>query len=90
MPDETLAEIVAEGERLEDESLVADRDYLRFCFYREHGPLLLAVAKAALAYREAEVYYRRTVFATNRAERAAWDRREATGAAFDAAAGGKP
>lgn len=58
MPDLTLAEIVAEGERLEHERVTAAqmRDYsaqvategTMIDFYQRHGPALLAAAKAAL------------------------------------------
>lgn len=55
----SLAEIVADGERLEEETRIAHRDYPnepllhgtvhieRSSFYRTHGPRLLAVASAA-------------------------------------------
>ena len=63
----TLAEIVAEGERLEEETRVAHRDYPnepllhgtvhidRSSFYRRYGPRLLAVAKAAVEMRKSRL-----------------------------------
>lgn len=58
MPAETLAEILAEAERLEREVKERPAHFappIRLSrFYVEHGPRLVAVARAAVEMREAE------------------------------------
>ena len=55
-PDVRIAEIVAEGRRLETGcgyEDVVDLAMARGAFYRQHGPALLAVAEAAVRYTDA-------------------------------------
>ena len=63
-PPRSLAEIVEEGERLEADARVAEAERmtktLEVCeeilveFFREHGPRLLAVCRAAVEWEEGE------------------------------------
>ena len=56
-PDVRIAEIVAEGRRLETGcgyEDVVDLAMARGAFYRQHGPALLAVAEAAVEWEAAD------------------------------------